>query len=395
MKKGFTLIELLAVIVILAIIALIVTPVVSNIILNARIAANARSVEGHVRNVELAIMSRAYKDDTGDLTNFDVENGDLSNELTLPNNDDITCDSYTIRNGAVVNAYGCKSSKANWNKVYKYTNDEGASVSGENDVVVATAGLFDDSGNLIKSWDELVSLGLDVSQDYSSSTYSTSSSSGYSVFRNNNLVGNLIIPSSVTKIGNMAFYAVNGLKKVQLKNGISTIGYSAFQNSSITSIEIPSSVTSLGNGVFSGCTSLTSMKFNASITTLPAGTFQNCTNLTSVTLPSTITTIASASFQRSGITSLTLPDSVTSIEFNAFMESNLETVVIGSGVNMIKTGAFYNSNNVTSVTFKDSTGWYVTTNPNATSGTSIDVSNATTNASNFTGAYIGYYWKKA
>ena len=48
MKKGFTLIELLAVIVILAVITLIVTPVVKDLIENARLASALRSVEGYV-----------------------------------------------------------------------------------------------------------------------------------------------------------------------------------------------------------------------------------------------------------------------------------------------------------------------------------------------------------
>ena len=48
MKKGFTLIELLAVIVILAVIALIVTPVIGSLIDNARLSSALRSVEGYV-----------------------------------------------------------------------------------------------------------------------------------------------------------------------------------------------------------------------------------------------------------------------------------------------------------------------------------------------------------
>ena len=47
-KKGFTLIELLAVIVILAIIALIITPIVSDIIESSKKAAAKRSVEGYI-----------------------------------------------------------------------------------------------------------------------------------------------------------------------------------------------------------------------------------------------------------------------------------------------------------------------------------------------------------
>lgn len=47
-KKGFTLIELLAVIVILGILALIIVPVISNIIDDARKEAAKRSVENYV-----------------------------------------------------------------------------------------------------------------------------------------------------------------------------------------------------------------------------------------------------------------------------------------------------------------------------------------------------------
>ena len=54
-KKGFTLIELIAVLVIMAIIALIVTPLVMNIIRKARAAADRRSVDAYGRSVEIAM----------------------------------------------------------------------------------------------------------------------------------------------------------------------------------------------------------------------------------------------------------------------------------------------------------------------------------------------------
>lgn len=55
MKKGFTLIELLAVIVILAIVALIATPIILNIIKDAKEEANKRSIENYAKAVENAI----------------------------------------------------------------------------------------------------------------------------------------------------------------------------------------------------------------------------------------------------------------------------------------------------------------------------------------------------
>ena len=64
-KNGFTLIELLAVIVILAIIALIATPIILGIINDAREKANERSVELYasaVRNGIAAYQLREMKE---------------------------------------------------------------------------------------------------------------------------------------------------------------------------------------------------------------------------------------------------------------------------------------------------------------------------------------------
>ena len=55
MKRGFTLIELLAVIVILAIIALIATPIILNIINDTKKESLARSAENYLRAVEQTI----------------------------------------------------------------------------------------------------------------------------------------------------------------------------------------------------------------------------------------------------------------------------------------------------------------------------------------------------
>ena len=56
-KNGFTLIELIGVLVIMAILALIVTPLVMNIIRRARMSADKRSVDAYGRSAELAIAS--------------------------------------------------------------------------------------------------------------------------------------------------------------------------------------------------------------------------------------------------------------------------------------------------------------------------------------------------
>ena len=62
-RNAFTLIELIATLVIMAIIALIVTPLVMSIIRKARISADRRSVDAYGRSIELAIAG--YLLDTG------------------------------------------------------------------------------------------------------------------------------------------------------------------------------------------------------------------------------------------------------------------------------------------------------------------------------------------
>jgi type IV pilus assembly protein PilA len=70
MKKGFTLIELLAVIVVLAIIALIATPIVLGIINDSKESAILRSEEFYVDAVKNGIMKK---------------NLELNGTLTFPN----------------------------------------------------------------------------------------------------------------------------------------------------------------------------------------------------------------------------------------------------------------------------------------------------------------------
>ncbi len=69
-RKGFTLIELLAVIIILAIVALIATPIIMNVITDARLSANKTQVELILKGAE---QKFAHSQLTGEDTNFDGE----------------------------------------------------------------------------------------------------------------------------------------------------------------------------------------------------------------------------------------------------------------------------------------------------------------------------------
>ncbi len=79
--KGFTLIELLAVIVILAIIALIASPIILGIIQNAREASQARSVEQFASAIQDAVAEVMYDTNYG---GGDVTVNETTGVVTAP-----------------------------------------------------------------------------------------------------------------------------------------------------------------------------------------------------------------------------------------------------------------------------------------------------------------------
>ena len=149
------------------------------------------------------------------------------------------------------------------------------------------------------------------------------------------------------------------------------IGDKAFFEYKFKSVVIPNSVTSIGDGAFSGCSGLTSVTINSneimsksyssssnlstifgnqvqtyiigdSVTSIGEAAFYGCSSLTSVTIGNSVTSIGSYAFSRcSGLTSVTIPNSVISIGNDAFLGcSGLTFVTIGSFAESIGIGAF-------------------------------------------------------
>ena len=158
-------------------------------------------------------------------------------------------------------------------------------------------------------------------------------------------ITNLIIPNSVTSIGESTFEGCSGLTSVTIPNSVTSIGiYAFFDCSGLTSITIPNSVTSIRRYAFYGCSGLTSVIIPNSVTSIGERAFEGCSGLTSVTIPNSVTSIGNYAFEGcTGLTSVTIPNSVTSIEAGAFKNcSGLTSVNIGNGVKNIESEAFTN-----------------------------------------------------
>lgn len=94
----------------------------------------------------------------------------------------------------------------------------------------------------------------------------------HNLYLNDHLITDLVIPNTVTNIGNYAFTSCWSLISISIPNSVTSIGNKAFYEcSGLTSITIPSSVTSIGEFAFSDCMGLESfiMYSNAKIDYYP------------------------------------------------------------------------------------------------------------------------------
>ena len=71
-------------------------------------------------------------------------------------------------------------------------------------------------------------------------------------------------------------------------------------NKKIAEVVIPNSVTKIGEEAFKNCTSLTSVVIPNSVTEIRRGAFYNCTGLTSVVIPDSVTEIGWGAFEGAG-----------------------------------------------------------------------------------------------
>jgi len=93
---------------------------------------------------------------------------------------------------------------------------------------------------------------------------------------------------------------------------------------SITSIVIPNTVTEIGNGAFHSLNNLNSINLPTSLITIGENAFNSCFLLTSFSLPASIRTIGSGAFHDcQGLTTITIPASVTRITFGTADERNI------------------------------------------------------------------------
>lgn len=178
------------------------------------------------------------------------------------------------------------------------------------------SGLFDDDGNLIASWNNLVTVhGLDITKDYDKTTYATDPASAYNVFNKPELsagttlvidssitnlgahsfrgcaLENVIMNDNITSVGKSAFYQHNTLKKVVLSKKLTTLPNSVFGMSGLETIEIPGNIRTVEDNAFRSCRNLSNLTIKNGVETFGNNVFYDCHGLINVVFPKSVKTI--------------------------------------------------------------------------------------------------------
>ncbi|MGD9605684.1 MAG: leucine-rich repeat protein [Bacilli bacterium] len=179
---------------------------------------------------------------------------------------------------------------------------------------------------------------------------------GEASFANNLVVEQIRIMENVKIIKNSAFSGITYLEKIYLPNSLETIQNGAFSGTGLVDIVIPNSVTFIGDGLFYGAQKLESFTLPTNLTTIPNMMFYRCKSLKTVVIPDGITRIGQYAFSECDLLeSVIISNQVLTIDDYAFKyDANLSHVTFGSSVTIIGGDAFSDCIGLTELILPDS-----------------------------------------
>ncbi len=194
-------------------------------------------------------------------------------------------------------------------------------------------------------------------------------------FANCKSLENIVLPESISFIGDRAFINCDNLKNINLPDRLKTIEHNTFNGcKSIEQIKIPDGVTDIGLGAFKGCTSLKNITFPSNAKTIGTGAFDETEWLnqqndgliyagnviysykgkmpenTILTINDAITAIAECALKdQINLKGITFYGNITNIGKDAFSNTGLESIEL-SDLSTIEYGIFSNCQNLKKIT---------------------------------------------
>ena len=207
----------------------------------------------------------------------------------------------------------------------------------------------------------------------------------------------IVIPNSVTSIGEYAFLDCTNLETIELSDNLESIKKETFRNcENLKSISLGAKTTSIEAYAFKNCNKMTSVKLNKGLKTIGAFAFYQCYALTNISIPASVETIGGGAFcglnqlksvifesgskltfiyttdyeyaedngwgyfgafaECKNLEKIDIPNSVTFIGKNGFLNcKNLDTIVLSENLEVIKSQTFAGCENLKSISLGSKT----------------------------------------
>lgn len=171
--------------------------------------------------------------------------------------------------------------------------------------------------------------------------------------------GNIVIPAEidghpVVQIGANMFKENKNIEGVTFESpsNVTKIGNRAFENSSLSGIELPDSLEEIDSAAFAGCGRLKDITIPKSVTKIGPETFKE-SGVRNAVILSGITRIPDRMFEYTPLESVQFPENLKIIGASAFYNTALKTVIIPASVEEIEANAFSNNDELEAVIFDD------------------------------------------
>ena len=207
---------------------------------------------------------------------------------------------------------------------------------------------------------------------------------GDCAFYNSKYLSDVVLPSTLKCIGKYAFTGCDKLKKVNINNlgtwceinfsdsSSNPLSYAKnlyINNELVEDIEIPSSISKINDYAFYNCSSIKSIKFPDTLTAIGKAAFFGCTGLEKVNI-NNLGTWCEINFSDSSSNPLSyaknlyinnelvedteIPSSISKVNDYVFYNcGNIKSVVLPKGLTEIGNSAFYNCTGITNIFFPD------------------------------------------
>jgi len=218
--------------------------------------------------------------------------------------------------------------------------------------------------------------------DFENLSYCNPMNQAKNVYLNGEILTEVVIPETITKIGRYAFYGCDSLTTVIMHDNITSIGRYAFDScKGLTTVRLSSGLLEMGDSAFryndnltyniydnakylgnennpyvllAGYTDrlITSCEINPNTKIINSSAFLACTELTSIHIPYSVITIGDSAFQNCNkMTSITFDENsqVNSIASVFYGCSSLQSIIIPANCTELGYMTFYGCEALTSI----------------------------------------------